>query len=783
MGVRFPLKEWGVEVSDNMIRYNKWRIYYYDLADKGAEKYISEFYKKYDGLDGFSKYGLAGGRKVIQEAVSETIQLCVDAKIYDIDEERFMKKYGQSYLSPWEDAFEEINDKYMEIVLKAEDLDEYRAQRKASRARIIGGGFGFEGAMKGMMAAGAINIATGVVHGAFNLIGKGIDMIGNSMKKSSIYGSDDTRSQLYLGIWRSIFRMHFAICDIFGIPTLPNESKEKADILFKNIGRMPKDEVPKNIVDIINLYPYHIEAYKYWVENYGDSERQIQKIADNFGIDLEKVKNSLLEKEFSNLDLTTEESALEAKAKLQPAIIKYGILKSPLLKKIEDKLAAFDEKARTASSGVVYATREEANEASKEFERMFALIKELDLNTAQGIKRAISVIEQEDFSTSRKNEFIEGLTEILGEKQEKEIKQIIKNGDSKSAIGIDILLKTLEEGNYVGTYYQAEVAELLEKRKELDGENRTVNGILYDTQNDAERVKSESEKLNQILKQYDLSKTTDLKIVLQQLKNSGFESKDALEKIAEIENRYVGLDEKERTVKGTVFESQEDAMVASVDNAEVKGTVFESQEDAKKALNKARLVPITVFVILAGAFSVAIAQANNIGFLNSIWFGIGGVSGPWLLFSIFKPKPATFYMTSSRFKAAGLFIGIIIITMIIGGFMTDSKKTVEAKKTDAPISVNTTNDNKKNSAQQNLENKQTKLNDEKKISFMGRIKGEDVRMRAEPSTDSKIMAVFNNKEIIQAIATINAGGREWYKVTRNNGSSGWVAKEFCVLGE
>ena len=100
------------------------------------------------------------------------------------------------------------------------------------------------------------------------------------------------------------------------------------------------------------------------------------------------------------------------------------------------------------------------------------------------------------------------------------------------------------------------------------------------------------------------------------------------------------------------------------------------------------------------------------------------------------------------------------------------------------IMADNSNENQKSAAtnlQQNVtnSNNQTKVEAEKKLSFMGRIKGEEVRMRPEPSTDSKIMGVFNNKEIIHVTETINAGGREWYKVTRANGSSGWVAKEFC----
>lgn len=101
------------------------------------------------------------------------------------------------------------------------------------------------------------------------------------------------------------------------------------------------------------------------------------------------------------------------------------------------------------------------------------------------------------------------------------------------------------------------------------------------------------------------------------------------------------------------------------------------------------------------------------------------------------------------------------------------------------IMADNSNENQKSAAtnlQQNVtnSNNQTKVEAEKQLSFMGRIKGEEVRMRPEPSTDSKIMGVFNNKEIIHVTETINAGGREWYKVTRASGSSGWVAKEFCV---
>lgn len=141
-------------------------------------------------------------------------------------------------------------------------------------------------------------------------------------------------------------------------------------------------------------------------------------------------------------------------------------------------------------------------------------------------------------------------------------------------------------------------------------------------------------------------------------------------------------------------------------------------------------------------------------------------------------------ITTIGFVTFDIPVGITDLKLEVQDSTTDDKGTLplqvimadgntESKKVAAiNVQKDTTNNNN-----------QSKEGAEKKISFMGRIKGEEVRMRAEPSTDSKIIGAFNNQEIIHAIATIKAGEREWYKVTRDNGSSGWVAKEFCMLGE
>lgn len=71
----------------------------------------------------------------------------------------------------WIPVFEDIDDQYNDICYGAEAAEYYRELRKATRGRLIGGGFGLDGAIKGIATAGAINMAAGAAHSIFNLAG------------------------------------------------------------------------------------------------------------------------------------------------------------------------------------------------------------------------------------------------------------------------------------------------------------------------------------------------------------------------------------------------------------------------------------------------------------------------------------------------------------------------------------------------------------------------------------------------------------------------------------
>lgn len=101
----------------------------------------------------------------------------------------------------WIPVFEDIDYQYNVICYGTEAAEYYRKIRKETRGRLVGGGFGLGGAVKGIATAGAINMMTGAAHSAFNFVGN----IKSEWKKLQ------------------------AIKDLFGY-----SMKEKVQIVFKN---------------------------------------------------------------------------------------------------------------------------------------------------------------------------------------------------------------------------------------------------------------------------------------------------------------------------------------------------------------------------------------------------------------------------------------------------------------------------------------------------------------------------------------------------------------------
>ncbi len=169
-------------VTEERERYNDIRLLFQSIAEEMSLNFEKIYNKNNKSLDDVSKYAYGQGSECIAVSIGKAIEILIQNEIFHIDQNDFVEKYYSKYHT-WDDDFGEINDKYMEIVLEGQQLDAYRKARREGRGRLVGGGFGLSGAAKGILTAGAVNMAFGAVHGVFNGMGKIISSISASIKK------------------------------------------------------------------------------------------------------------------------------------------------------------------------------------------------------------------------------------------------------------------------------------------------------------------------------------------------------------------------------------------------------------------------------------------------------------------------------------------------------------------------------------------------------------------------------------------------------------------------
>ena len=188
------------------------------LAEKLSKNFVDTLRKRY----GASANSLAS---FIQKAPADIDQLfaAIDEYIFG-----FFKNQGiyhipmssvrtatRKYSLYWPSFYKEANSVYQGIELNQQQMKEYREIRKASRSRLIGGGFGFKGAIKGIAAAGTVNMTTGMAHSIVNAAGNASSAKDAAFRKEVYFKSSDFKETLQWCIQEDCRAMQKAISDLW----------------------------------------------------------------------------------------------------------------------------------------------------------------------------------------------------------------------------------------------------------------------------------------------------------------------------------------------------------------------------------------------------------------------------------------------------------------------------------------------------------------------------------------------------------------------------------------
>lgn len=394
----------------------------------------------------FMQTGYMRGLDLIRPVTKVAVNFLARNGICELDSVSFSRRYKVL------DGWYEFKDKCREILDEADSAEQSardaRELRKDSRGRVVGGGFGLQGAVAGMMTAGLINAASGVLHSGANLIGNMRTHSKTQKALEELYQSEDFQTVLLQTLGACI---HFvgigAVCemgfDVAEVGYLTPEKEQEAETLMRNYPMVPEKDRKQVCAQILSCDPTSADVYQFLLEKYQDPGGTLSEIADTLGISdytkilrghleqaclpyIKTLGQDLLKLSLSDYEDGTSEQVIQTYISgICDSSERYGIAPDDTLareyldqgeRKLKSRLAELQEHERQTRTynGTLYDTYDDCVKAQKIWGKVEDLTKNYDTQSTT----KLSAIKTEVLQVT------ETAPKLLKPQVEKKVKQL-----------------------------------------------------------------------------------------------------------------------------------------------------------------------------------------------------------------------------------------------------------------------------------------------------------------------------------------------------------------------
>ncbi|MCD8215924.1 MAG: zinc-ribbon domain-containing protein [Clostridiales bacterium] len=370
-------------------------------------------------------------KKTIVPLISKAVKMLNDQGVYSINEKIFFDKY----LCEFDVEFCKV---ISEMSVRIDEIDEQlaadkysRKVRKATRNKIIGGGFGISGALKGMATAGAINAAGGMYHSIKNTAGNFGSGISAGSSKAAVY--KNTKAPLRKAIINSAYNVRSGLREALEKEAnirckyVTSTESDQATAILQNYSKkkIPESKCKEQLLQALILDPYRSETYEIIWNDFGDKTGDLRKMSAYFGCGLEEKIQSIASKYGEDVFKADCKEYLSAFDKTKAIIKTEANIKNSLVKmeqycqkhsieeKLIPKIAFCRDLLKTADvenrivEGVLYSTRETAGKVKADYTKFYENIKGMDLTDNEQFKQ----ICEQTYDSSEFNDILPSVCE------------------------------------------------------------------------------------------------------------------------------------------------------------------------------------------------------------------------------------------------------------------------------------------------------------------------------------------------------------------------------------
>lgn len=210
---------------------------------------------------------------------------------YSYSAKDFYRDFCNQESTQFDEIYAALVEVYNQLLKEKEYAGAYRDARKASRGRMIGGGFGINGAITGALTAGVFNMFTGILHSGYNLADRAVTNTSIEKKMEQVY--ERAKKPLEKAVYTDVFSMLFFFLDLIDWELILRNGP-KAIKLMEAIdnGEVPAPEIPREVARVLAYSPYSDRSYLWAMNLLGDSDGELLNYAKYFHRDdiIEKLK-------------------------------------------------------------------------------------------------------------------------------------------------------------------------------------------------------------------------------------------------------------------------------------------------------------------------------------------------------------------------------------------------------------------------------------------------------------------------------------------------------------
>lgn len=429
-----------LNISKDREKYNEVRKLYVDYSKYLIEEFEEVYIKENKSLKDVYDNVLKQGNKRIIQISNITSELLREENIIKISGEELFQNYKKTdRYNVWKREVENIRIKYLELEYGKEYVNKLYENKEKNRY---------------------LNKDEQLPK--INILNKGIAYF----EKNNIYKDKKTVNSLKSALYNTCFSMHYDYINIVeknkGEKIYSNvdiEDEMKSDKLFKNLKNLTKDKDYRLdlFLEIISINPYKEKYYEYIFMEFGDENGELERLALNFGINLNSYKLEKLEEHYARYNLEIKENGEKIKYKapkkelvelVRLYLIKINLINhvkvirldtdNPVINEIDKAIKKSRERFKLVN-GIEFQDFKSAVFAKLEREFIENSLEKIDLESIAEIKKITEKINK-DIKSDIKYDYLSRLNKKLESLIDDEIGMLVKKSKAETIEELENLI-------------------------------------------------------------------------------------------------------------------------------------------------------------------------------------------------------------------------------------------------------------------------------------------------------------------------------------------------------